>query len=122
MKDVTAMAIENLTRDTVVATNVAEARSFIARGRGLMLRDSFPSGTALIIDPCSSIHMFFMRFPIDVLYMNREHQVVRAQAGIKPWRVGPIWTRGAKYVIELPEGAIARSHTQIGDQLEVRRL
>ena len=114
-----AAPIWNLTQQTTVATNVERAQSFWSRGRGLMLRGTFPEGSALVIDPCSSIHMFFMRFPIDVLYMDSEDRVVRAQVGVKPWRVGPLWTRGAKYVIELPEGAITRSQTQIGDRLQV---
>ena len=85
-----------------------------------MLQHEFPEGQGLVIDPCSSIHMFFMRFPIDVLYMDREDKVVRAQQGIKPWRVGPLWTRGAKYVIELPAGTIARTSTQVGDLITFR--
>jgi hypothetical protein len=84
-----------------------------------MLRraDSFGIGQALVIDPCTSIHMFFMRFPIDVLYVDRENRVVRVQARIKPWRVGPLYTRGARFVIELPAGAIEASGTQVGDHL-----
>lgn len=110
-------SIHNSTRSTTIATCAEEARSFLSRGRGLMMRDSFPAGSALIIDPCSSIHMFFMRFPIDVLYMDRDHKVVRVQTGIKPWRTGPLWTRGAKYVIELPTGTVEKSQTQVGDQM-----
>lgn len=84
-----------------------------------MLRKSgeFGEGQALVIDPCTSIHMFFMRFPIDVLYLDREDRVLRAQKRIKPWRVGPLYTRGARYVIELPVGAIESSGTQIGDRI-----
>lgn len=79
----------------------------------------FTDGHALVIDPCTSIHMFFMRFPIDVLYLNRDNEVVRAQKGLKPWRVGPLYTRGARFVIELPAGAIERSGTDVGDQLVI---
>jgi uncharacterized protein len=71
----------------------------------------------LLIDPCSSIHMFFMRFPLDVIYLNKDDQVVRVQQGIRPWRIGPLHTRGARYVIELPVGVIERSGTSVGDQL-----
>lgn len=109
--------VRNETRGTTIATNLSEARSFFARGRGLMGRREFPAGSALLIDPCSSIHMFFMRFPIDVLYMDREDRVVRVQQSIKPWRIGPLFTRGAKYVIELPCGSIEQSNTQVGDRL-----
>ena len=84
-----------------------------------MLRESLPPGAGLVIDPCKSIHMFFMRFPIDVLYLDREDRVVRIQEGLKPWRVGPLHTKGARYVIELPEGTIGRTGTQVGDCVRV---
>ena len=84
-----------------------------------MLRESLPAGASLVIDPCTSIHMFFMRFPIDVLYLDRENRVVRIQEGLKPWRVGPLHTNGARYVIELPEGTIARTGTHVGDQIRI---
>jgi uncharacterized protein len=109
--------IVNSTRESRLATDAERATSFIARGRGLMLRSTFPEGSALVIDPCSSIHMFFMRFPIDVLYLDREDRVVRVQEGIKPWRLGPLRTRGARYVIEFPAGTLARTNTRAGDKI-----
>lgn len=114
--------IVNLSRDGVaIAERAHFATSPWSRFRGLMMRDpaDFGSGQALVIDPCTSIHMFFMRFPIDVLYLNRDNEVVRAQEAIKPWRVGPLYTRGARFVIELPAGAIARSGTTVGDRLVI---
>jgi uncharacterized membrane protein (UPF0127 family) len=84
-----------------------------------MFASGLPDEGALVIEPCSSIHMFFMRFPLDVLYVDRSDRVVRVQEGIKPWRIGPLHTAGARYVIELPVGAIQRSGTQVGDQLSL---
>lgn len=109
----------NATRGTTVASRPEIATSFLARGRGLMFRTSFEDGQAMIINPCSSIHMFFMRVPLDVLYLDSDHTVVRAQAGIKPWRVGPLHTRNAVYVIELPTGTISRSNTEVGDRIQI---
>lgn len=107
--------IVNITKGTTIATGAERATSFLARGRGLMMRSELPDGSALVINPCSSIHMFFMRFPIDVLYMSSDHQVVRVQREIRPWRVGPLYTRGARYVIELPAGIAQRTQTEVGD-------
>ena len=82
-----------------------------------MFDRTLSTGSGLIIDPCSSIHMFFMRFPLDVLYISADHQVVRVQEGIKPWRIGPLRTPGARYVVELPVGAVRSSRTEVGDRL-----
>lgn len=102
-----------------MATSVRVARSFLARGRGLMFTSGLDPGSGLLIDPCGSIHMFFMRYPLDVLYVDRDDRVVRAQSAIRQWRIGPLRSRGAKYVIELPVGTIARSHCEIGDKLHI---
>ena len=111
--------VQNVDRGTVLASRARRAGSFWARGRGLMFERALPAGGGLLIEPCSSIHMFGMRFAIDVLYVNTQHRVVRAQEGIKPWRIGPLHTRNARYVIELPTGAIRASGTLVGDQLRV---
>jgi uncharacterized protein len=79
---------------------------------------SLERGEGLVIDPCSSIHTFFMRIPIDVVYVNRDGVVVRADAEMPPWRIGPVFT-GSKWVVELPGGAIARSRTTVGDRIEI---
>lgn len=123
----TPASVENVTRGVVVAEDAEIADSLWSRFRGLMMRSpaSFGPGTGLLIDPCSSIHMFFMRFPIDVLYVDRNDRVVRVQRGIKPWRVGPLHTKGARYVVELPAGTIDKTGTQVGDHIstefDVRR-
>lgn len=112
-----SVRVLNKTRGTVVAEHVQVARSLWARTRGLMLRPPLPPGTGLLIDPCSSIHSMWMRFPIDVLYLDRDDVVVRIAEAMPPWRIGPLFT-GARYVIELPPGTIRASQTSVGDQLE----
>lgn len=111
-----SVRVLNTTRGTVVAERVQVARSLWARTRGLMLRPPLPPGTGLLIDPCSSIHSMWMRFPIDVLYLDRDDVVVRIAVAMPPWRIGPLFT-GARYVIELPPGMIRASKTSVGDRL-----
>ncbi|MFN8567566.1 MAG: DUF192 domain-containing protein [Kouleothrix sp.] len=112
--------IHNTTRDQVVADQAELARSFAARGRGLMGRPALPQGYALIIYPEWSIHTFFMRVAIDVLFVDRADRVVglrhamppgRPFAGVAPWR--------GRYVIELPAGVLAATATAVGDQLAI---
>lgn len=115
-----AVTVRNQTRDCVIGSRIREARSFWARGRGLMFADSLETGEGLIIDPCTSIHTFWMRFPLDVLYMDREGTVVRADERMAPWRIGPVFT-GSKWVIELPPGTISATGTVAGDTIEIVR-
>jgi uncharacterized membrane protein (UPF0127 family) len=110
--------IFNQTRDRVLADQGELARSFWARGIGLMGRATLPQGYALIIYPEWSIHTFFMRVAIDVLFVDRADRVVglheamppsRPFAGVAPWR--------GHYVIEMPAGVIGATSTALGDQL-----
>ena len=110
------MLISNKTRGTTLAGNATKASTFLARGRGLMFTQQLPEGGGLVIEPCNSIHMFFMRYPLDVVFIDKEGRVVFMYEGIKPWRVGRI-VKGAKLAVELPEGAIAASNTQVGDEI-----
>jgi uncharacterized membrane protein (UPF0127 family) len=101
-----------------VAANVEEAATFLRRGLGLMFRRELPPGHGLAITPCNSIHMFFMRFPLDVAFLDREGCVVRAYHGIRPWRVSRI-VRGAKTAIELPAGTLAAAGVDRGTVLRL---
>jgi uncharacterized protein len=112
------VTVRNTTRGSVIGDRIREARSFWSRGRGLMLAPELARGEGLIIDPCSSIHTFWMRFPIDVLYLDSSGTVIRADERMRPWRVGPVFT-GSKWVIELPPGTIAETGTRAGDEIEL---
>jgi uncharacterized membrane protein (UPF0127 family) len=116
----TVYAIDNLTRDRAVATRAELARSFLARGRGLMGRAALPEGYALIIYPESSIHMFFMKIAIDVLFVDKRDRVVALRERLAPWHAfaGVAPWRG-QYVIELPAGVVAATGTQAGDELRI---
>ncbi len=113
------MTILNTTRGTTLATGAKRAANFLARGRGLMMAPPLPEGGGLVIDPCNSIHMFFMRYALDVLFVDKDGVVVFMYAGIKPWRVGRI-VKGAKLAVELPVGTIASSLTQVGDKVKMQ--
>lgn len=108
--------VRNLTHDTLLASRAERAASFYARFMGLMGRRELPFGEALWIDPCNSIHTFFMRIPIDVLLLDRDLQVVKAFHALVPWRMTRIY-RKARTVLELPAGTLAASQTAEGDRL-----
>lgn len=81
-----------------------------------MFSPPLPLGGGLVIEPCNSIHMFFMGYPLDVIFTDEGGRVLFMYKGIKPWRIGRI-VRGARRAIELPEGTIESGDTQIGDAL-----
>ena len=84
----------------------------------MMLRQPLPAGTAMWIAPCSGIHTFFMRFAIDVIFVDRGLRVVRVQPGMRPWRLGR-FVLGAHGVFELPAGTLAGLGLVRGDVLAV---
>ena len=88
-----------------------------SRMKGLLGRKSLAEGAGLLIDPCSSIHMFFMRFPIDVVYLNKEDVVVK-YATVPVWRMSA-GGRGAKKAIELPAGHAVEYNVRVGECLSL---
>jgi len=110
------VCLTDATRGVVVAQRVKVASSFLQRLRGLMGRSTLDPGEGLLIDPCSSVHTFFMRFPIDVLYIGADHVVRRVDHGMRPWRIGPLFT-GAVYVVELPAGTARETGVVAGARL-----
>lgn len=79
------------------------ADTFLKRLLGLMFRPELPEGKALILDPCSGIHTWFMRFPIDVVYLDRNNMVLKKET-VYPWRTGS-FVKGTKRILEFNKGA-----------------
>jgi uncharacterized membrane protein (UPF0127 family) len=113
--------VSNGTRGEVLAERCEVARSFLARGRGLMGRAELAAGAGLLIEPCSSVHSFFMRFPIDVVFADKAHRVVGLTRAMPPNRpYAGAWR--ARYVVELPAGTIDATRTAVGDLLKVEGI
>jgi uncharacterized membrane protein (UPF0127 family) len=109
----------NLTRGTTVAHELRLAASPWARFLGLMGHPTPDPGQALVLQPESSVHTFFMRFPMDALFLDKDDRVLFLYHGMAPWRVSRI-VRGSRRIVEMPPGTIAASQTEVGDQLAFR--
>jgi uncharacterized membrane protein (UPF0127 family) len=102
----------------VVAAHVEIAATPWRRFMGLMFRAELSEGHGLALAPCNSIHMFFMRIPLDVAFLDGEGRILRAYHGIRPWRVSRI-VRGAKAAIELPAGTLRGAGVDRGATLRL---
>jgi uncharacterized membrane protein (UPF0127 family) len=101
----------------VVCERCAVAATPLARMRGLLGRSGLPPGEGILLRPAGSVHTAFMRFPIDVVFLDRELRVVAVEAGVPPWRTRA--RRGAKAVLELAAGEAKRVRLAVGDRLEL---
>jgi hypothetical protein len=110
--------VVNETRGSLLASRAATAAGWWSRARGLIGRRALAEGEGLLIQPCNSVHCFFMAFAIDVVYIDRAHRVVRLAPVLRPYRLGPI-VPAARAVLELPAGVLAATGTQVGDQLRI---
>ncbi|MDQ3066639.1 MAG: DUF192 domain-containing protein [Actinomycetota bacterium] len=106
-----------LTREDgrVVCEHLLVAARPLPRMRGLLGRPSLPAGEGLLLRPAGSVHTFFMRFPIDVVFLDREYRVVGIEAAVPPWRTAG--RRGTKAVVELASGECERRGLALGDRL-----
>ena len=112
-----AGALCNTASDNVVAEPVEFALSRSARRRGLLGRDLLAAGHGMLIAACASIHTWFMRFPIDVIFVKLDGLAVKLCRHVEPWRLTFGW--GAYATLELPSGAIDRSEVSVDDRLEL---
>jgi uncharacterized protein len=112
------MPIINLTKQTWLATKVRKADNFITRLVGLLKRKHLGPEEALWLMPSKGIHTIGMKFPIDVLFLTKRNEVVGLISGMPPYRISAIHLRGYS-VIELPNGTIRKSRTELGDKLEI---
>jgi uncharacterized membrane protein (UPF0127 family) len=110
----------NVTRNVTLATHVRVADTSPERGIGLLKDKELAEGHGLWIVPCNSIHSFAMKFIFDAMFLDRELRVVHLVREMKPWRISKI-KFAAKSVLELPAGVIARSGTELGDQMKMER-
>lgn len=113
------MQIVNLSRQTVIANKVNIADSFRKRLLGLMTRKSYAYGEGLVLKPCNSVHSFFMKFAIDVIFIDKEFKVLHILEDMRPNHFGPI-IKGAYMAIEVPSGIVPWTETQIGDKLALK--
>ena len=108
--------VRNADRDTVLGAEVEVADDWWHRLRGLLGRPPLKQGEGLLISPCRSVHMYGMKFGLDVVFLSRDGCVVGLYEALAPNRLTR-WHRDALHALEVPSGTVARSGTRLGDRL-----
>jgi uncharacterized membrane protein (UPF0127 family) len=116
---VVEMRVRNATRDRILGDGVRQASSLFARMRGLLGTGALSPGEGLWICPCASIHSFGMAFEFDALFLDSGMRVVALHRRFRKNRLSRIYW-DARGVLELPEGTIERTGTEVGDEIEFR--
>lgn len=111
----------NSTRKTVLAERAVTAKTLLTRFKGLLGTKELARGGGLLLAPCNGIHMFWMTYAIDAVFVDRDYKVVGLVQNIKPWAVSSIY-KEAQACLELPSGTIAESLTVIGDVLNTEQV
>ena len=112
------MKIINETKGTVLAENVIVANTFFGWIIGLLNRSEILPGEALLIRPCNSVHTFFMKFPIDVVFVSKDHRILITIPNMKPFRFSQVVLE-SRFVLELPAGTLEAAKTYHSDIIQI---
>jgi uncharacterized membrane protein (UPF0127 family) len=112
--------VRNDTRNTVLARAAELADTSAKRRTGLLKQERLEAGEGLWIVPCESVHTFFMKFPIDLVYLDRSRKVRKVRHAMPAWRLSACLA--AHSVLELPAGTVAETGTAVGDILTEEKL
>jgi len=112
--------VYNKTRATSIATEAVRAEGYWERLVGLLGKTSKWArlGAGLWIVPCNSVHTIGMLFPIDLIFVGKNKEVVRVEEGVRPFRISAVCLK-AKSILELPAHTVQRTGTRVGDALEI---
>jgi len=112
--------VRNQTRNSVLGEAVDVADTSAKRRTGLLKHERLEPGTGLWIKPCESVHTFFMKFAIDLVYIDKKQKVRKVRKAVPPWRLSACLA--AHSILELPAGTIEKTGTQAGDELSIEKL
>jgi uncharacterized membrane protein (UPF0127 family) len=100
-----------------IATSIERAVTRATRRRGLLGRDGLEPGTAMILEPCAAVHTAFMRFALDLLFVDREGYAVKIMRDVPPWRMA--FAPRAHAVVEMAAGSLVQHDICVGDRLYI---
>jgi uncharacterized membrane protein (UPF0127 family) len=115
------MKVKVIHNNSTISSNILVADNPVTRIIGLMFRKAPPlDSDGLLLEPCNSIHTFFMRYALDIVFLDRKNEVVKILRNLKPWRMTLIYFKARK-TLELPAGKLPLNIRE-GDILEVQNV
>lgn len=114
------MKVKIIHNQKTISSNILVAHTPVTRIIGLMFRKGPVDSDGLLLEPCRSIHTFFMRYSLDIVYLSRDNQVIKVIRNLKPWRMTLIYFKAIK-TLELPAGKLP-IEVKEGDILEVQNV
>jgi len=114
------LTIKNTKNNFILGNKIYLANNSITRLSGLMGKESFGEIDGMLIKPCNSIHTFFMKFPIDVIFISKDNKIIRVVENLKEWKISPIVFK-AHSTLELPIKTIEKTNSEVGDILEISK-
>lgn len=112
----TFVSVRNLDRDVELGTRIRVADRWWPRLRGMIGHPEPTKGEGLLLSPCQGVHMHWMRYPLDVAFVDADGEVVALYHGLRPWRFSKTHTK-ASCAIELPAGTLRDTRTEAGDRI-----
>jgi uncharacterized membrane protein (UPF0127 family) len=110
-------SVKNLKNQALVADKCVVAESFFSRLRGLIGRARLEPGEAMFFPRCNNVHMWFMRFAIDVVFLDERMRVLSVRESVRAWKLLPVGDIKAAHALELSAGSVARLNLARGDEL-----
>ena len=101
-----------------LARNLSVAKTVFSRAKGLLGRKALPHGEGLLIKPCKGVHTFLMKFPIDVVFLDKQNRIIATVTNLLPQRMTKMLL-SSYCVIELPSGTVQASGTVIGNVIDI---
>jgi uncharacterized membrane protein (UPF0127 family) len=111
----------NTSKNTLLIAHGAKADTFLTRLKGLLGKKGLEEGQGLVIKPCNSVHMIWMKFPIDVIFVDKDDVVCHIIEDLSPGKIGPVIKESA-YVVEVRVGTVKRTKTEVGDIIKVSNI
>ncbi|GIW21844.1 MAG: hypothetical protein KatS3mg068_0851 [Candidatus Sericytochromatia bacterium] len=115
------LQIINTRNNKVIGSNIILGNTLLLRLIGLIGKKELKEDEGILLTPCNSIHMMFMKIPLDIIFLDSENKIIKVIENIKPWKISPIVLK-AKSVLELPINSIKKNDLQINDKLDIIKI